>query len=40
MLRLWRVFPEKVARDFFRCGVRIFCFPRQNKKVYEPRFEE
>ena len=39
-LRLWRVFSRKAARDFFRCGVRIFYFPNQNRKVYAPRFWE
>ena len=39
-LRLWRVFSWKAAREFFRSGVRIFSLPRQNRKVYAPRFWE
>ena len=40
MLRLWRVFSGKEAREFFRCGARIFYFPNQNEKVPAPRFSE
>ena len=39
-LRLWRVFSRKAAREFFRCGVRNFSLPRQNRKVLAPHFQE
>ena len=40
MLRLRRVFSGKAARDFFRCGARIFYFPSHSEKFYAPRFSE
>lgn len=40
MLGLWSENPEKQAREFFRCGARIFCFPNQNEKFLEPRFAD
>lgn len=33
MRRLRRVFSEKMARELFRCGVRIFHFPNQKQKI-------
>ena len=38
MLRLWSVFCEKQARDFFRFGFTFFLFPRQKQKVHVPHF--
>lgn len=38
MLRLWFVFCEKQARDFFRFGFTFFLFPRQKQKVHVPHF--